>query len=141
MITQPVLLDTGPLVAILSREDRYHQLCVQQARELRGPLYTTWPVVTEAAWLLRDTTRGLDSLLEMVSTTTVRCFHLDRLACGWIRKQAEKYEDLQPQLADLSLLHLAHQRKLRHIFTLDRRDFSVYRTANGQPFTLLPPVL
>ena len=51
----------------------------------------------------------------------------------------EKYADLHPQLADVSLLYLAEREGISTIFTLDRRDFSVYRTKAGKPYKLLPP--
>jgi predicted nucleic acid-binding protein len=51
----------------------------------------------------------------------------------------QKYADLNPQLADASLLYLADREQINSIFTLDRRDFSVYRNRHDRPFILLPP--
>jgi predicted nucleic acid-binding protein len=36
------------------------------------------------------------------------------------------------------LVYLAHRENIDMIFTLDRRDFSVYRSARKRPFHLLP---
>ncbi len=47
-----VLMDGGPLVAILSRDDASHERCVAELAELRVPLITCWPVMTEVLWLL-----------------------------------------------------------------------------------------
>jgi hypothetical protein len=49
----------------------------------------------------------------------------------------EKYHDLPMDLADAALVHVAERQKIRHIFTLDRRDFTVYKTSLG-PFIILP---
>jgi len=54
---------------------------------------------------------------------------------------AAKYESLRPQLADISLVYLAGRECVEQIFTLDRRDFSVYRSLAGMPFELLPTSL
>lgn len=49
-----------------------------------------------------------------------------------------RYKSLSPQLADLSLVHLAQREGLETVFTLDRRDFSVYRRKGRAGFHLLP---
>lgn len=48
----------------------------------------------------------------------------------------QKYADMKPQLADVSLVYLA-ERERATIFTLDKRDFSVYRINRSQRLTLL----
>ena len=47
MAVTRVLVDTGPLVAILSKNDRYHEICTAQSRQLPSPLFTCWPVRRE----------------------------------------------------------------------------------------------
>ena len=55
-----VLVDTGPMVAVFSKRDAFHEICVAQLREMAPPLITTWPVVTEAVWLLREYPPGIE---------------------------------------------------------------------------------
>jgi hypothetical protein len=43
------------------------------------------------------------------------------------------------QVADPALVHLAARDGLDTIFTLDQRDFSVYRLLRGKSFRILPP--
>jgi uncharacterized protein len=138
VITEPVLLDAGPLVALLHRDDAQHMRCRDQAAEIVGPVFTCWSVVTEAAWLLRKLPDGLQRLLQTIVDRDIACVDLDREALAWMVSTADQYRDLSPQLADLSLLYLAKQRGIDTVFTLDRRDFTVYRQSNGEPFRLLP---
>ncbi len=50
-----VLVDAGPLVAVLDESDADHQRCVSVLKRLSDPMITTWPVVTEAMALLGQT--------------------------------------------------------------------------------------
>jgi predicted nucleic acid-binding protein len=138
VITEPVLMDTGPIVALLHRQDAHHVRCREQAAQLAGPVFTCWPVITEAAWLLRSLPGSLPRLLEVLADRDIACLHLESSAIPWLGKVATQFQDLSPQLADLSLLYLAEHHRVQYVFTLDRRDFSVYRTMSGDSLQLLP---
>lgn len=140
MIDAAVLFDTGPLVALLDEDDQYHQSAVLQAEQLRGPNFTTWPIITEAAWLLRNIPNGLSRLLEFIESGDVSCLELSGESVRVIHEKAKKYVDLEPQLADLSLLYFAEMLPCKHIFTFDRRDFEVYQRGSAGRLILLPEV-
>jgi uncharacterized protein len=48
MTTIPIILDTGPLIALLSERDDYHYWSLQQLADMKGPLITCEAVITEA---------------------------------------------------------------------------------------------
>lgn len=141
MITEPVLLDTGPLVALLHASDAHHETCRRQVAELRGPVATTWAVLAEAAWLLRRVSGGLDRLLQLVAEGGVAVVHVPPEGVAWMRGVASRYETLAPQVADITLLYAAELLRTDLVFTLDRRDFAVYRTDSGGSFRLLPELV
>jgi uncharacterized protein len=136
--TDRVLIDAGPLVALLSARDAAHVACTQAVGGLVKPLVSSWAVLAEAAWLLRNTQGGLAALLRMVAEDVVVCPVLDAQAADWIESCADRYADLKPQLADLTLLYLAQHEQIDTIFTLDRRDFLVFKTAGNEAFRLIP---
>ena len=131
-------MDTGPLVAILSRADEHHNRCVEALRELPGPLFSCWPVITEAAWLLREYPRAVQQLLKSLSSGFVELLSLTSLEADGVAGVLKKYEDMRPQLADACLVYLANRDGIDTIFTLDRRDFSVYRSARKKAFRVIP---
>ncbi len=133
-----VLVDTGPLVAILDDQDAHHEACVHVLAVLDSPLYTCWPVITEAAWLLRHSPRAVRRLLDSIDTPFVKLLSLEGPESQPIAEVLEKYQSIRPQLADATLVYLAGRERIETIFTLDRRDFSIYRTSRGRSFRLLP---
>ncbi|MGC1273610.1 MAG: PIN domain-containing protein [Planctomycetaceae bacterium] len=133
-----VVIDAGPLVALLKSDDAAHTECEALVRSLRTPFYTTWPVVTEVAWLLRKRPDGPQSVLALVESGLVVCLDLGPDAPEWMRAFLDRYADLRPQLADASLVYAAEKLGTETIFTLDRRDFHVFRSASGRSFRLLP---
>lgn len=137
-MTDRVLIDTGPLVAFLSRPDAYHQACKDLFGRTRRPFVTCWPVLTETAYLLGHRPPALQALLQLPNEGLVQIAPLDEDAPAWIAAFLGRYGDLRPDLADAALVYLAEQHDIDTIFTLDRRDFSVYRRPNGRHFHLLP---
>lgn len=133
-----ILVDTGPLVAISLADDEYHELCVATLKELPVPLLTCWPVITEATWLLRNHAQSVNRLLAGIANGFLEILPLSGSEAEPISRLMDRYASLRPQFADVVLVHLGHRENIDTIFTLDRRDFSVYRTARKRPFRLLP---
>ncbi len=133
-----VLADTGPLVAIVSPDDRYHELCVRTLETLLGPVLTCWPVITEAAWLLREFPLGFERLLRSINEGFLEILPVAGKESESVLQVMKKYASLQAQFADAMLVYLANRENIETILTLDRRDFSVYRSAHKKPFRLLP---
>jgi uncharacterized protein len=133
-----VLVDTGPIVAILSESDEHHEACVEQLQRIRGPLLTCWPVITEAAWLLRAYPRAIRKLLSSFHGRPFELVALGETDLPGIAAILIKYEALRIQLADASLVHLANREGIEMMFTLDRRDFGVLRLAHGKKLRLIP---
>jgi uncharacterized protein len=133
-----VLVDAGPLVAILDRSDQHHAVCTETLRQIQPPLLTTWPVLTEVAWLLRDQPKGLQRLYAGVESGFFRIIPLEETDLAEIATLQNRFATLRPQLADLTLLLLAEREKWSTLFTLDRRDFSVIQKKSRPRLVLLP---
>ncbi len=133
-----VLVDTGPLVAIVNPADPQHARCVETLALIRPPLLTCWPVLAEAAWLLRGSPRAIGKLFKSAEENLFELLDIGQAALAEIHQLYSRYQSLGPDLADLALVHLAQRRGLNTVFTLDRRDFSVYRWKGRTPFHLLP---
>jgi predicted nucleic acid-binding protein len=133
-----ILVDTGPLVAILSREDAHHAACVRALKDMPGPLLSCWPVITEAAWLLRASPQAIQQLLRSIDGSFLELLPLAGAEARAIALLMKRYDDIRPQLADIALVYLAHREKIETIFTLDQRDFSIYRSGRRNAFRILP---
>jgi predicted nucleic acid-binding protein len=130
--------DTSPLVAIVRTRERAHKKCAATLKTLRAPLLTCWPVLTEAAWLLRDEPGGIKAIGGMIESGLVKLVELDETALAWIIAFMDRYASAGAQMADAALMYLAEREGIDTVFTLDRRDFSVYRTTDGRALTILP---
>jgi len=123
---------------MLRQDDANYKACIEAAQTLAYPFLTSWAVITEAAWLLRNTSDDVSRLLDQLDKGLVIPLDLDAIAIPWIRSFLEKYRDWGAQFADATLCHLGEREGIESIFILDRRDFSVYRTRQNRAFRLLP---
>ena len=116
------LTDTGPLVALLDKDDSRHADVVAAAKRLpAGPLLTTWPCFTEAMDLL-GTVGGYRYQAELWRLQSARRLVLHELTaaeCGRAAALMEKYRDAPMDLADASLVAVAEALNLRQVFTID----------------------
>jgi uncharacterized protein len=133
-----VLVDTGPLVALLDRSDSDHAPIVEVLETIHDPLVTVWPVIVEAMYLLSFSWQAQKALWEVVETGVVRLLLLDEADVPRMKQLMEKYHDLPMDMADAALVCVAEREGLRRVLTLDRKDFGVYRMARKGSFHLLP---
>ena len=133
-----ILVDAGPLVALLDADDQHHGKCVAALNQLHEPLATVWPPLVEAMYLLSDLPQAQDALWEVIERGAVLLLPLDSADIPRIRELMRKYANRPMDLADAAILRVAEREHLRKIFTVDRRDFSVYRLHNRTRPTLIP---
>ncbi|MBW2039241.1 MAG: PIN domain-containing protein [Deltaproteobacteria bacterium] len=133
-----MLLDTGPLVALLDRSEHNHARCVTFFKEFRGRLVTTEPVLTEAMYLLGPDIAGQRACLRFIiqggavlipstAKTLSRCLAL-----------MEQYRDIPMDFADATLVALAEEIGITEVFTLDVKDFNIYCLREKKTFTIYP---
>ena len=96
-----------------------------------------WPVLVEAMYLL-ETWEEQAALWALVEAGPIRLAALDDEDVPRLRARMAKYRDLPMDLADAVLVHVAERDGYRRVFTLDRRDFDVYRVAGRERLTILP---
>ncbi|HXO42208.1 MAG TPA: PIN domain-containing protein [Thermoanaerobaculia bacterium] len=133
-----ILLDAGPMVALLHADDHHHQACKETLRSLAEPLGSVWPVVTEAMYLLGFSWRAQDALWEFLERGGVTLLSLEAGDLARMRELMKKYQDLPMDLADAALVRVAERERIHQVFTLDRRDFSLYRPEGLERFQILP---
>lgn len=133
-----VLVDAGPLVALLDRSDHHHAQCVDALHALREPLVSVWPAVTEAMYLLRESWVAQDALWQMLSSKSLLLLPIDADDAPRMRELMHRYRNLPMDLADAALVRVAERELIRRIFTLDRRGFRVYRPVRIGRFDLIP---
>lgn len=133
-----ILVDAGPLVALVDSSDRHHRACREALPGIREPLGTVWPVVSEAMYMLLDLPEGQRAVWEMIQRGALALLPLDLDDVPRIRELMTKYGDQPMDLADAALVRVAERDNVRRVFTVDRRDFQVYRIHGRRRFRLLP---
>lgn len=132
------IVDTGPLVALLSARDTHHSWARSSFAAIAPPGITCEAVLAEAWHLLRGTARGQSALLELLAsgTLTIEFGLMAELAA--VRRLVSRYKDQPMSLADACMVRLAEIYDEASVITLDR-DFAVYRKNGRQVIPLISP--
>jgi uncharacterized protein len=131
-----IIIDTGAFVALFNPRDRFHSEARAAFSNNLEPLITTYPVLSETCYLLARSVSN-QAQCNFLKTYLRGAFQLFDLQPSQIERMVElmeKYSDLPMDLADASLVSLAEYLNNGRILTVDRRDFSIYRWGNNQPF-------
>ena len=133
-----ILVDAGPLIALIHEDDNEHERCRDAFATMDEPLGTVWPVVAEAMHLLSFSWRAQEALWDMMETGAVEILPIGIDDVPRMKELMRKYRDLPMDLADATLVRVAERERLRQIFTLDRRDFQIYKPPRIGRFIIFP---
>jgi uncharacterized protein len=135
---QNVLLDTGPLVAYLKRQDLFHDWAVEQWEDIKSPLLTCEAVIVEACFLLRNTYKGQETVISLLDTKAIAipfCLHKEAVA---LSKLLNRYQSVPISLADACLVRMSELYAASVLLTLDS-DFLIYRKNGNQTIPVIMP--
>jgi uncharacterized protein len=131
------ICDTGPLVAYLNRNDPYHPWAVALMKQVRSPMLTTEPVLTEVVYFLRADRVDVDPMFQLLERDAVRLGPLVAEQWPRLRTLMARYE--QMDLADASIVAMSEQHPRCQVLTVDRKDFSIYRRNDRQVIDFVAP--
>ena len=132
------LLDTSAIVALLHAGDADHAAVAATFRSFRGTLLTTEAVLTESLYLLAPIQGGREACLEFFIRGAAVLVPASRASLVQAKAILARYTDLPADYADATLVALAGEMRALTVFTLDRRDFGVYRREDGKTFRIVP---
>jgi uncharacterized protein len=133
-----VIVDTGPLVALLVRTDDHHRWAVDRLRELTPPFLTCEPVLAEVAHLVRRVRHGVDRFVDLILSDLLRVDFAVMAERATLGRLLRKYADRPMSLADACLVRLAELHDSASVLTIDE-DFSVYRKQGRRGIPVIAP--
>ena len=132
------LIDTGAILALLDRTDRWHESCVEAFRRLRLPLLTSEAVLTELFHVVGDRRREMEVAWRFVRTGALDLGTIENAELPHIHALMSRYWDRPMDFADATLVFLAKRESLSVILTVDQADFTTYRIEGKRQVRILP---
>lgn len=132
-----MILDTGPLVALLNKGDAHHQWATQVWQTLTTPLLTCDAVVVETLFLLRHQQRTAE-VFAFLDSGAIELSFLLQTEYSAVCDLMTCYVNVPMSITDACLVRMAEIHPNRAILTLDN-DFKIYRKNRNQPLHIVMP--
>jgi predicted nucleic acid-binding protein len=133
-----LIVDTGPLVALLDASDPDHERCAELLQGASEPRVVPVCVLVEVEYLLRPWPQAFSALLAEFDAGGLELLDLP---LRWLLRAGEllgRYRDLPLGLVDATVVAASEMLGETRLATLDRRHFGVVRPAHTDVLTLLP---
>ncbi len=133
-----ILIDSGPIYAMINQREYYHHWATAQAARLDPPYYTCEAVISEAHFLLKKVYNGSRQLNKMIADGgIVLAFsyadHIDR-----VHELMDRYANVPMSFADACLVRMAEIHREGQAFTTDG-DFRIYRKSRTKRLDVIMP--
>ena len=132
------LIDTGAILALLDRRDRWHLSCTEAFQKLRLPLATSEAVLTELFHLVGDSRHEMEAAWRLVRSGAIVLVSIENAEFPAIHALMLRYADRPMDFANATLVYLAKREGLASVFTVDHSDFDTYRIDGRRRFRVLP---
>ena len=125
------IIDSGPLIALFDRSDKYHKSVLDFMKSYKGKLITSWAVITEVSHMLDFNLQVQIDFLKWCEIGGIEVYNITQDEISNIRVMMEKYIDIPMDLADGTLMYIANKENIKNIVSIDS-DFDIYRTLKKQ---------
>ena len=132
------LVDTGAILTLLDRGDKWHARCAEAFEKRRLPLATSAAVLAELFHLVGDRPREIAAAWGFLRSGAVTVLAITDGDLPEIETLMEKYGDRPMDFADATLVYLARREGLTTVFTVDNDDFETYRIDGVRRFLVVP---
>lgn len=132
------LIDTGAILALLDRKDRWHHICVEAFAQLRLPLVTSEAVLAELFHLVGDSRQEMEAAWRFVRSGAVVVAAIENSELPQVQALMLRYWDRPMDFTNGTLVYLAKREAVSTIFTVDHADFETYRIEGRRRFRVVP---
>jgi uncharacterized protein len=135
-----ILLDTSGLLAALDASQPRHRAAADALATAGPPRLLSPFVLAEVDYLLR-TRVGAPAQRALLSEVARGAYRVEPFSEGDVdvaRAVMERWSSMELDLADASIVVLAHRHDARDVLTLDEGRFRRLRRAGGRAFRVLP---
>jgi predicted nucleic acid-binding protein len=137
-VAASVIVDTGPIVALIDADDQYHAWVKAQFARLRPPLLTCEAILTESCFLIARGGGDASSVIQLIERGVFSVTGLFDAEAASIARLMRRYKNVPMSLADACLVRLIELTPQATLFTLDS-DFEIYRQKGRRLIPLLAP--
>ena len=132
------ILDTGPLVGALDRDDQWHGWATARFAAIKQPALTCEAVISEACFLLRDVPEARQKVFTLIERGILRVVPVLPDESPAVRALLARYGQ-RMDYADACLIRLSELHREHTVVTTDAGDFRIYRRFIRQAIPLCVP--
>lgn len=132
------LIDTGAILAMLDRTDRWHKVCIEAFQQLRLPLLTSEAVLTELFHLVGESRGEMEAAWSLIRTGAIVLAPIEDAELQHVHTLMSRFWDRPMDFADATLVYLAKRESMSTVLTVDHADFETYRIEGRRRFRVLP---
>ena len=130
---KPIMVDSGPLIALFNKSDKYYLASVDFISKNNRQLVTTVANITEAVYVLDYSKKAQAAFLKWISESSIIIESIDSKEINEIATLFEKYSNVPMDFADACIVYVAERLQTNEIITVDS-DFEIYRLKGNRQF-------